>query len=264
MSTSNEELVALVITETKHLLAGIRKDIEETKVLTEEDRKNCAAICQRVETEHTRLKIEFLNESLILINQALETLDQQKLMQIHRAWSLALQNVTRQCETFAGPLMKVLEILSQNDQEMKTKYAGVLTGTVASSVLVGIAVGLIIIHCHPGGFLQLGFENILANAIAPLLAIVLATGCVIGKITSIDLRTAHRKGLDFARSILAKHFPNYIDSPINDSSQLEVAMVIKKSIDTLHINEAIWQNREALEMIKNSIQNQLKDLHQLK
>ncbi|CAF1566131.1 unnamed protein product, partial [Didymodactylos carnosus] len=215
----------------------------------------------RVETEHTRLKIEFLNESLILIDQALETSDQQKLIQIHEAWSLALENVTRQCENLAGPLTEVFQVLSRNDQEMETKYTGVITGTVASSILVGIAVGLIITHCHPGSFLQYGCEKILP--IAPLLAIVLATGCAIGKITSTDVRTVQRK-LDSARSILAKHFSNYIDSPTNGSSKSEVAIFIRKSIDMLNINEDIWQSREALEMMKDSIRSELKHLQEPK
>ena len=56
MSATNEELVQLVTNQARDLLTQIRKDIEETSNLTEDDRKNCEAICQRVETEHTRLK----------------------------------------------------------------------------------------------------------------------------------------------------------------------------------------------------------------
>ncbi|CAF1340660.1 unnamed protein product [Rotaria sordida] len=141
MAAANEELVQLVTNQARDLLAQIRKDIDETSNLTEDDRKNCEAICQRVENEHARLKIEFLRESLNLIDQALQTSDEQQLKQIHQAWSWTLDNVTRQCENFAGPLVEVLRILSRNNPEMETKYATFITDSFALKLITGTYTG---------------------------------------------------------------------------------------------------------------------------
>jgi hypothetical protein len=233
-------------------------------MLTEQDRQNCETICKRVEVEHTRLKIEFLRTPLWLIDQALGTSDPERLRQIHQAWSLALENVTQQCEKLAGPLIEVLQVLSRNNPQMEIKYSGVMTGAIVSSILVGVIVGVIIVRCHPSCLLQLGGKNTLVVAIAPLLGIVCATTCVIGTLMSTNLRTVYRKWLDSVPAILAKFFPNYIDSGINGTSESDVAMVIKNSIDKLNIDEDIWHNPEALEMIKQSIQNQLAHLQELK
>jgi hypothetical protein len=262
MAAANAELVELVTNQAKDLLAQIEKDIKETSKLTEKDRENCMAICQRVEIEHTRLKIEFLRTSLRLIDQALATSDPEKLRQIHQAWSLALENVMRQCENLAGPLIEVLQILSRNNPEIETKYSGILVGTVLPSVLAGLAIGATIAYRHPDYFLRMGSQNI--SALARLLAIVGGTTYVIGKITSTNLRNVYQNWREFVRSFLGKYLPNYIDSVTTGASEPDVVMVIKSSIDKLNIDENVWHNHEALEMIKESIQSQLDHLEKAK
>ncbi|CAF0860339.1 unnamed protein product [Didymodactylos carnosus] len=256
MATANEELVELVTKQAMDLLAEIRKDVEETKALTEEDRKNCMAICHRVETEHTRLKIEFLNESLILIDQALETSDQQKLIQIHEAWSLVLKNVTHQCKTLVGPLMEVLRVLSRQDKNLGRKYAGLLAGAVVSSILCGAAVVVLIAHAHPGCCLQLATEAVLAVSVGALIAIAIALGCIAGCISIARLRIVYRKCSDSVRLILVKWFPHCFDGSSKDPSDSELANVIEQSINTLNIKQDIWRNRTALEMLKRWAKNQ--------
>jgi hypothetical protein len=263
MTTSNEELVALVTNQAKDLLAGIRKDIEETKALTEEDRKNCAAICQRVETEYTRLKIEFLNESLILIDQGLENSDQQKLMQIHRAWSLALKNVTQQCKNLVGPLMEVLRVLSRKDKNLKRKYARLLGGAVLCSILSGAAIVVLVAHFHPGCPFQLAVEAVIIVAGGALLAIAIAVGCITGCMSLARLRVVYRTCSDSVRLILNRCFPDCFDGSSKDPSDSDLANVIQKAVDTLNITEDIWQNRPALEMLKRSAQSQRDHLRSL-
>jgi F0F1-type ATP synthase assembly protein I len=264
MAAANEELVKLVTNQARDLLAQIRKDIEESSTLTDDDRKNCEAICQRVETEHKRLKSEFLRESLNLIDQALATSDEQRLKQIHQTWSWALDNVTHQCENLAGPLIEVLQVLTRNNPEMETKYAAFVTGTVVSSVLTGVVIGIIIAHYRSSSPLQSEYENIPGVTIGLLLAIACATGCIIGKITSTNIRSVYQKWLDSVRYLLVKCFPSYAKNPIDISSEPEIAKVIKNSMDTLNINEELWRNHEALEIIKQSVQSQLQCLQEQK
>jgi hypothetical protein len=199
-----------------------------------------------------------------LIDQALATSDEQRLKQIHQTWSWALDNVTRQCENLAGPLIEVLQVLSRNNPELETKYAVFITGTVVSSVLAGVAIGTIIAHYYSGSPLQSEYENIPAVSIGLLLAIVCATGYIIGKITSTNIRSVYRKWLDSAHYVLAKCFSSNIKNPLNNSSEPEIAKVIKNWIDTLNINEDLWRNHEALEIIKQSVQSQLQYLQELK
>ena len=261
MSATNEELVQLVTNQARDLLTQIRKDVEETSNLTEDDRKNCEAICQRVETEHTRLKTEFLRESLKLIDQALQTSDKERLRQIHETWSWVLNNITHQCENLAGPLIEVLRVLSRNNPEMEIKYAAFMTGTVVSSVLAGVTIGIIIVHYRSSSLLPSEYENIPGAAIGLLLAVVGATGYIIGKLMATNARSVYQKGIDFARYILLKYFPNNNNiNSTNYTSEPEIAKMIKNSIDTLNINEDLWQNHEALDIIKQSIQRQLQCL----
>ncbi|CAF1415895.1 unnamed protein product [Adineta ricciae] len=74
---------------------------------------------------------------------------------------------------------------------------------------------------------------------------------------SIDVYTAPRRLFDFGRSTLAKSFPNYFENPTHEPSGSEIATIIKNSIDTLNINEELWQDHQALESMKNSIRHEL-------
>jgi hypothetical protein len=262
MAAANAELVQLVTNQAKDLLAQIEKDIVETSKLTEDDRKNCMEICQRVETEYTRMKIEFLRTSLRLIDQALGTSDGEKLRQIHQAWSLALENVTRLCKTLVGPLMEVLRVLSRQDGNLRLKYASLMTGTIVSSALAGAAIGVLAFHAHPGCGFQLAAEVAIAVAGGALLAIAIALGCLSGCITIARLRTVYQRCSDSVRLMLAKCFPDCFNGSAKDPSDSDLAMVIKNAIDTLNIKDDIWKNPVALEVIKDSAQNQLKHLQQ--
>ncbi|CAF4232973.1 unnamed protein product [Rotaria magnacalcarata] len=234
----------------------------ESLLATHKEKHLSESICQRVETEHTRLKIEFLKTSLRLINQALETSDEENLRQIHQAWSLALENVMRQCENLIGPIKEVLQILSDNNPEIETKYSGVLASTVLSSSLAGLAIGATIIYRHPDYFLRVAQANM--PGLDRLLAIVCTTTYVIGKITSTNFHAVYRNWRDYVRSIMVKYLPNYIDSSITDTSETDIVTVIKSSIYKIDIYENVWHKPEELNMIKESIQSQLEHLEKLK
>jgi hypothetical protein len=262
MAAANEELGQLVTNQARDLLAQIRKDIEGSSTLTDDDRKNCEAICQRVETEHKRLKSEFLRESLNLIDQALATSDQQRLKQIHQTWSWALDNVTRQCKSLAGPLIELLEVLSRRDANLKKKYAAFLTGAVVSSILAGAAVVVLAFHSHPGCAFQLAAEAVALVAGGSLIAIAIAFGFITGCISTARLRSVYQKCSDSVRLILVKFFPDCFNNSSKDPSNSDLATVIKDGIDTLNIKEDMWQNSIALASIKRAAENQLRNLQE--
>jgi hypothetical protein len=158
--SANEQAVQLITQQTTDLLATIKNDISKAKSLTEEDRKNCETICQQANTEYNRLKIQFLQETLTLIDQALNTSDQQILGQIHRAWSLQLDRVTRQCERIAGPLIEVMQILSKSDEQIGKKYWCFFGGAMVSFLLIGTAFGFFIAYYYPDSL-----ENLVGKGI---------------------------------------------------------------------------------------------------
>jgi len=77
--SANEKMVQQITEQTIDLIASIKNNISQAISLTEDDRKNCEAICQQARTEFNRLNMQFLQETLILIDQALNTSDQQIL-----------------------------------------------------------------------------------------------------------------------------------------------------------------------------------------
>ncbi|CAF1361499.1 unnamed protein product [Adineta ricciae] len=240
---ANEELEDFITIQVTGLVTEIRENIQRAKALTDDDRTNCLKILYQVENEHKRLKIEFYNKALFLIEEALQTSDPQKNL--------------GQCKVIAGSLTEMLGVLSQSDERMKAKYACIITGSVASSLLVGITIGLIIVHCHPASFPQLGIQSTLAVSLAPLLGVVFATACFIRKITSANVFTVHRKLFDYGRSALAKCFPNYFENPTHESSGPEIATITRNSIDTFKINEDMWRDHQALATMKDSIRDEL-------
>jgi hypothetical protein len=122
---ANIQMVNLITQQTIDLLAALKNDVSQAKAFSEEDRKNCVAICQRAEQDYNRVKKEFLEETLILIDQALETSDENVLQQVHRGWSLQLELVTRRCERIAAPIVEMLRTLSKNDSIIRKKYWGI-------------------------------------------------------------------------------------------------------------------------------------------
>ncbi|CAF0981639.1 unnamed protein product [Adineta ricciae] len=256
MAKATEELLSMITKETKTLLAEIHQDIQETKALTDDDRTKCMKICQQVENEHKRLKIQFLNQSISLIGQALETSDPQKILQIRQAWALALENLVRQCRTIACPLLELLGVLSRQDAKLGKKYAGLLTGAVLSSCLCGAAIVVLIAHYHPGCCFQLAAEAVLVVAGGALLAIAVAVGCITGCVTVARLRTVYSKCSDSVRLMLVSCFPCCFDGSTKDPNEAELASIIEKAINTLNIKEDTWFNRPALEMLKGSAETE--------
>lgn len=263
-AAADAELLGIITQQADDFLTEMQKDIKKTKEISEQDRQNCEAICLRIEAEQSRLKIEYLIESLHLFDRALKTSDQQILKQIRHAWSILLESVTRQCKTLAGPLLEVLQVLSRRDKILRRKYAGFVTGAVLSSLLVGATVALIIAHCHPGCIFHLAVELLVLVAGGAIIALLIAVGCIRGSVVMTRLRAIYRKCSDSVRLMLVKYFPDYFDGVSKDPLKSDLATVIKNSIDTLNIKEDLWVNQVALEMIKRSAERQLQHLRELK
>jgi hypothetical protein len=247
---ANEQMVHLITQQTIDLLATMKTDISQAKSLTETDRKSCEAICQRAETEYNRLKMDFLQETLTLIDQALNTSDQQILQQIHCAWSLQLDHVTHQCERIACPLVEMLRILVRNDKSIRKKYWVYIGGATMSTLLAGIAIGFLIAHCHPGCPLQLAAEAIVLVSLGALAAIALGIGCIIGVIDINTIWTINQRCSDSVKLIINKNF----------GQLAELTLLIKDSIATLKITEDMWQKHVVLASIRRSVDTELKHL----
>jgi hypothetical protein len=159
--------------------------------------------------------------------------------------------------------MEVLRVLSRRDKKLKLKYASLMTGVIVSSILAGAAIAVLAFHSHPGCGFQLAAEAVLVVAGGALLAIAVALGCITGCISIARLRTVCQRCSDTVRLILAKCFPDCFDGSSEDPSDSKLADVIKNAIDTLNMKEDIWQNPVALEVIKESAQNQLEHLQKL-
>ena len=177
---------------------------------------------------------------------------------------LALETVTRQCKTLVGPLMEVLRVISRHNNKLRTKYAAFMSGAIISSILAGAAVTLLAFHSHPGCAFAIAGEVMLGVAGGALIAVAIALGCISGCISIARLRAVYRRCSDSVRLILAKCFPDCFDGSSKNPSDSDLATVIKNAIDTLSIKEDMWQNPDALEVMKDSIQNQLNDLQSLR
>jgi hypothetical protein len=252
---ANEQMVHLITQQTIDLLATMKTDISQAKSLTETDRKSCEAICQRAETEYNRLKMDFLQETLTLIDQALNTSDQQILQQIHCAWSLQLDHVTHQCERIACPLVEMLQMLSQSDEKIGKKYWFFLGGAVVSILLIGTAFGFFIACYYPLSLVQLVGKGIFVMGAGALATTAIAANCKTICMPQDDVCTN-----EATRLILDKRFVNYWNSETQDSSTSEWATRMKRTIVTLNITEDMWQNREVLESIKTFAEGQFKSL----
>jgi F0F1-type ATP synthase assembly protein I len=227
--SSNEQMVELITQQTIDFLATMKNDISQCKSLSEDDRKNCEAICQRASIEYNQLKMEFLRETLILIDKALNTSDEKDLGEIHLAWSLQLDYATHQCEHIAIPLIEVARILSKNDEQMEKKYWYCLGSSMVSLLLVGTAYGFFIAHYFPSSLVSLLGKGIFFMGAGTLAASGIAA--------------------------------NYKKIPAlkDDASTSELATKMKQSIATLNITEDMWHNSEILESIKEVAEARLRN-----
>jgi hypothetical protein len=260
--SGNEQMVQLITQQTRDFLAAMKNDISQCKSLNEEDRKNCEAICQRASTDYNQLKMEFLRETLLLMDKALNTSDQRELREIHLAWSLQLDYVARQCENITFPLIQMLEILSRNDKSFKRKYWGYLGGTTMATLLTGTAVGVLIAHCHPGCVLQLAAEAVLFVSLGALAAIAIGIGCLTGVIDMNTVWQTNQRCSDSIRLIINKKFGQFINSSGEVPSESQLTAVLKENLNQLKIAEDIWDKPIVLESFRRSVETGLNKLQE--
>jgi len=201
------------------------------------------------------LKIQFLQETLTLIDQALNTSDQQILGQIHRAWSLQLDRVTRQCERIAGPLIEVMQILSKSDEQIGKEYWCFLGGAMVSFLLIETAFGFFIAYYYPYSLINLISKGIFLLGVGTLAATVVATNY-----KTICARESDAYTNKAPRLVLTKPFQNSCNDRTEDSTASELITEMKRSIATLNITEDMWRNHETLKSIKKSIEAQFGNL----
>jgi hypothetical protein len=246
-NVANEKIVQSITEQTIGLLSTIKTDISQAKALNEEDRKNCEEICQRAEVEYNRLKKEFLEETLILINRALNTSNKNNLGQ--------LDHVTRQCGQIANPLIDIMLMLSRNDEQNEKKYWYFFGSAMISILLLGTAIGYFIAYYHPDSFgKMIGKGTLLLGAGA------LAVTAIVASCTNICSQENGICSNENTQLVSARPLLNYFNGRTQNSSTSELATRMEQSIATFNITQDIWQNREALESIKKSVEVQLKNL----
>jgi hypothetical protein len=140
---------------------------------------------------------------------------------------------------------------------------GYIGGTSLAVLLTGVAVGVLIAHCHPLCVLQLAAEAVVLTALGALAAIALVIGCVNGVVDMNTIWKTNQNCSDSIRLIINKTFGKLSTKSGETPSSSELTSVIQDSLETLKITPDMWSQRVVLESFKRSVQRELEGLQKI-
>jgi hypothetical protein len=238
----------------KQFLDGVENDILGARTINKKWKKTYIGNCRRIRNEMYEFQFEFIEETLVKINEALQLNENDsRRNDIYNRFQMVFDEIAVRCTHVDNQMKTILTALAAQDPSLARKY-GIFRTVGVGTALVGSAlVGVLVGHFLPAA--------VCSAALGPVAVPIIIAGAVVLSVTAIvtlckarltkNEQKVHANVYNWA----AQSFPTFGKlGPHDKCTDKEIEEKFHKILCTMAADEAVWKSNAMLKELKTSLE----------
>jgi len=200
--------------------------------------------------------VDFFEEVKILIDKAV----QNPSTNHHRIWIYLMDTYVSECEKVAAPIMQVLNSIAAESVRLKNKYRFCIGSSVTCSIIGTVLAGVLVVHYLPVCGFTLTAGGLMLSVIGLIASIGIGISFVIGAMNCSQIRAVYDRCVTELKTLIMKYMSCLLGKSLDTVTKEQLNSAIKVSLNTFKMEEAMWNDKEMLEVLQRQTDRILKRL----